>query len=91
MRLLYAIVFLLIMIGCGDDDIEIRLRENRLTMEGKTIQISELTDELKAITASGDTPLVKLTIYPEAPMGDVNAIRKAIREADIKAIRQYMK
>ena len=85
------ITLLVMFCSCGNKSVDINLTKNSLELEGKEVTIAELSDYLKSITAAGDTPLVKLTVYEDAPMGDVTPIRKALREASLLNVRQFMK
>ena len=91
MRHVIIVMLMVTLSSCGNKSIDIILTENTLTLEGREVTLAELSDHLKSVTAAGDTPLVKLTIYEDAPMGDVNPIRKALREASFLHVRQFIK
>jgi biopolymer transport protein ExbD len=91
MRKIFFAVIALFIFSCSSHSIEIKLTPQKLTFEGKEVTIDQLTDQLKSITKGGDTPLVKLTVYEDATMGDINGIRNALREAAFTRVKQFVK
>ena len=79
------------LVSCGEREVKIRLTEEALTCDGRVVTVKELEDELLGMVSKGDTPMVRLTIYPEASMGEVFEIRNTISKASIRKVRQFMK
>ena len=72
-------------------EINITLTESSLEYNGKEVSISELSDILINTTKAGDTPAVNLTVYSDATVGEVYAIKEALAEARFRVIRQHLR
>ncbi len=81
---------ILVFVSCKQE-INITLTRTSLDYNGKEVTITELTDILKNTTKAGDTPAVNLTVYDEATVGEVYAIKEALAEAKFKVIRQHLR
>ena len=85
------IMIMLCLSSCTKDKRHIRVIDDKITFEGKEITIEELTTKLSSITQAGDTPYIKLTVHPDATMGDVNEIKTALRKASLLKVKYFTK
>lgn len=85
------LLFFLLTITSCKQEIDIALTKSTIEYNGKEVSIAELSEILKNTTKNGDTPAVNLTVYTEATVGEVYAIKEALAEAKFKVIRQYLR